>query len=104
MKPGRRELVKLRLFNRRGVLGFFAATGAAAALDARIGVARSEAIITRPIPSTGEKLAVVGLGTWITFNVGYDEAARAYPATWCHWTKLSSWRAPMRWPTSYATV
>jgi len=31
----------------------------------------------RPVPSTGERLPVVGLGSWITFNVGYDEAARA---------------------------
>jgi diketogulonate reductase-like aldo/keto reductase len=69
--------VSLRPYDRRGVLGLLAATGAAAALDARISVAQSEVIITRPIPSTGEKLPVVGLGTWITFNVGYDEAARA---------------------------
>ena len=31
---------------------------------------------TRPIPSTGEQLPVVGLGSWITFNVGTDRAAR----------------------------
>jgi diketogulonate reductase-like aldo/keto reductase len=31
---------------------------------------------TRPIPSTGEPLPVVGLGSWITFNVGNDRAAR----------------------------
>lgn len=31
---------------------------------------------TRPIPSTGEKMPVVGLGSWITFNVGNDRAAR----------------------------
>ncbi len=31
---------------------------------------------TRPIPATGERLPVVGLGTWITFNVGDDPAAR----------------------------
>jgi diketogulonate reductase-like aldo/keto reductase len=34
------------------------------------------AILTRPIPSTGEVLPVVGLGSWITFNVGDDPAAR----------------------------
>ncbi len=27
---------------------------------------------TRPIPSTGEPLPMVGLGSWITFNVGND--------------------------------
>jgi len=34
------------------------------------------ALATRPIPSTGELLPLVGLGTWITFNVGNDRAAR----------------------------
>jgi diketogulonate reductase-like aldo/keto reductase len=33
--------------------------------------------LTRPIPSSGELLPVVGLGSWITFNVGNDPAARA---------------------------
>jgi len=32
--------------------------------------------LTRRIPSSGEALPVVGLGSWITFNVGGDEAAR----------------------------
>jgi len=76
MKRGRSELVRLRP-SRRGVLGLLAATSAAVALDARIGVARSDALTTRGIPSTGESLPVVGLGSWITFNVGYDKAARA---------------------------
>ena len=31
----------------------------------------------RRIPSSGEMLPVMGLGSWITFNVGTDEAARA---------------------------
>ncbi len=33
--------------------------------------------VTRTIPSSGEALPCVGLGTWITFNVGNDPAARA---------------------------
>lgn len=32
---------------------------------------------TRPIPSSGEAIPRVGLGTWITFNVGNDPPARA---------------------------
>jgi len=32
--------------------------------------------MTRRIPSSGEALPVVGLGSWITFNVGNDTAAR----------------------------
>jgi len=31
---------------------------------------------TRAIPSSGEALPLVGLGSWITFNVGDDRAAR----------------------------
>ena len=31
---------------------------------------RAPALVTKPIPSSGETLPVVGLGTWITFNVG----------------------------------
>ncbi|MDP3886166.1 aldo/keto reductase [Hydrogenophaga sp.] len=32
--------------------------------------------LVRPIPSSGEALPVVGLGSWITFNVGNDPVAR----------------------------
>ncbi len=32
---------------------------------------------TRPIPSSGERLPVIGLGTWQTFDVGADPAVRA---------------------------
>src|SRR6516164_789666 len=33
-------------------------------------------MMTRPIPSTGEAMPVIGLGTWRAFDVGTDEAAR----------------------------
>jgi diketogulonate reductase-like aldo/keto reductase len=33
-------------------------------------------ILTRRIPSTGEALPLIGLGSWITFNVGNDTVAR----------------------------
>ena len=33
-------------------------------------------MLNRPIPSTGEMLPVIGLGTWQTFDVGTDRAAR----------------------------
>lgn len=36
-----------------------------------------EAMRTRKIPSTGEALPVIGLGTWQTFDVGPSAAARA---------------------------
>ena len=34
-------------------------------------------MLTRPIPSTGEAMPVIGLGTWPVFNVGADETARS---------------------------
>ena len=34
------------------------------------------AILTRPIPSSGERLPVIGIGTWQTFDVGRDASAR----------------------------
>jgi diketogulonate reductase-like aldo/keto reductase len=34
------------------------------------------AILVRPVPSSGEKLPLVGLGSWVTFNVGDDVSAR----------------------------
>lgn len=37
-------------------------------------------LLTKPIPSSGEQIPVVGLGSWITFNVGNDTAARAQSA------------------------
>jgi diketogulonate reductase-like aldo/keto reductase len=33
-------------------------------------------MLTRPIPSTGEALPVIGLGTWRAFDVGADAAVR----------------------------
>jgi diketogulonate reductase-like aldo/keto reductase len=38
--------------------------------------AGSTDVITRGIPGSGEALPVVGLGSWITFNVGSDPRAR----------------------------
>jgi diketogulonate reductase-like aldo/keto reductase len=64
-----------RTFNRRTMIGAIAASAAAAALRPLSALARSIPI-TRPIPSTGERLPVVGLGTWITFNVGDDAELR----------------------------
>lgn len=37
----------------------------------------ADGIITKPIPKTGERLPVIGLGTWQTFDVSTAESARA---------------------------
>jgi len=36
----------------------------------------AEPMITRPIPSSGEAMPVIGLGTWQVFDVGADDRAR----------------------------
>jgi diketogulonate reductase-like aldo/keto reductase len=64
-----------RLVRRQALL----TAGAAAAALALPRLASSQqpaTVLVRPIPSTGEAMPVVGLGTWITFNVGNDPVAR----------------------------
>lgn len=62
--------------SRRKVLFGAAAFGAAVAIGpAPAGAAPS--VNTKPIPSTGEQLPVIGMGSWITFDVGDDKVARA---------------------------
>jgi diketogulonate reductase-like aldo/keto reductase len=59
------------------LLGSLGAAGAVATLlHPSVGAARQEALLSRPVPSSGEALPVVGLGSWITFNVGDDPVAR----------------------------
>lgn len=65
-----------RLFSRREVLALGAGFGAAA-----LGIVPARAattpVLTRPIPRTGERLPVVGLGTSIVFDIGNDAPKRA---------------------------
>ncbi len=51
--------------------------GLAAALGPRTGTASPSGQITRLIPSTGEPIPVIGMGSWITFNVAGDRVALA---------------------------
>src|SRR5207302_3231781 len=37
----------------------------------------ADMMITRPIPSSGEAMPVIGLGTWQVFDTGEDQPARA---------------------------
>jgi aryl-alcohol dehydrogenase-like predicted oxidoreductase len=71
---------KPRFVSRREVLSLAAGLGAAAALGiapARSQTAAAKPLLTRPIPRSGEALAVVGLGTAIVFDIGNDAATRA---------------------------
>ena len=62
---------------RRGAIRRLALGGVVALLDSRVAFGQpGRALLTRRIPSSGEELPVVGLGSWITFNVGDDTAAR----------------------------
>jgi len=64
------------MWNRRQTLRALAAAGLSAALPSSFAQVQPHALLTRPIPSTGEALPAVGLGSWITFNVGDDPVAR----------------------------
>jgi len=62
--------------SRRRLLGYLPVASAAAMMWPLTGAAQPGPVATRPIPSTGEALPLVGLGTRITFNVGRDTEAR----------------------------
>jgi diketogulonate reductase-like aldo/keto reductase len=64
------------MWNRRRTLRTLAAAVVCAAARPTPAPAQPRPMLTRPIPSTGELLPAVGLGTWITFNVGDDPVAR----------------------------
>src|SRR5712691_4889438 len=63
-------------FSRRQLLRSMAATGAAAILAPAPARGQQRQVVTKPIPTTGEAIPLVGLGSWITFNVGNDPVAR----------------------------
>jgi diketogulonate reductase-like aldo/keto reductase len=73
--------------NRRNVLNAITAIGAASLVGSPLrsshAQSRSEAVIkmpqilTRKIPSSGELMPVIGIGTWQTFDVAADPQARA---------------------------
>jgi diketogulonate reductase-like aldo/keto reductase len=66
------QMENLKAVDRRRVLRTIA-SGAAMLVPTR---APAQSVLTRKIPSSGEALPLVGLGSWITFNVGNDPPAR----------------------------
>lgn len=68
----------MKRISRRGALKLIG-VGTAAAMGALIGDAAgpAEAPRTAKIPSSGEALPVIGLGTWQTFDVGASDTERA---------------------------
>jgi diketogulonate reductase-like aldo/keto reductase len=66
---------------RRDVLGTIAGAAGAALLKsgglmAAGAETRTETMIARPIPSSGEAMPVIGLGTWQVFDIGPGDPAR----------------------------
>jgi len=73
----------LEPFSRREALRLLVAAGMASAFRPLRGLtppgpanSHSGPLLTRRIPSSGEEVPLVGLGSWITFNVGEDRPAR----------------------------
>lgn len=62
--------------DRRAFLASVGALSLGLGTRPRPGKAASSKMLTRTIPASGEALPAVGMGTWITFNVGDDLALR----------------------------
>jgi hypothetical protein len=66
--------------DRRHALRLLAAAAGAMQLPVRSQAVKTDGVrsmLTRKIPSSGELLPAIGLGTWQSFDVGTDAAARA---------------------------
>ena len=66
----------MKNLTRRAFVGSMTSFGATTALPAFGQGPAAGAILKKAIPSTGEQIPAIGLGTWITFNVGNDERLR----------------------------
>ena len=62
--------------NRRRFI-HLAAAGLGIAAIPSLRAAPVGALLRKPIPSTGEMIPAIGMGTWVTFNIGDDAVARA---------------------------
>ena len=61
---------------RRTLMASLTALGAMASFVRPFDSAAASASLTKAIPKTGERIPVVGMGSWLTFSVGGDAAAR----------------------------
>ena len=61
---------------RRALLKGVIAAASMPALSGLVAATRPD-VVTRPIPSTGERLPVIGMGSWKTFDVADDKAEKA---------------------------
>ncbi len=64
------------LLDRRALIRSLAGAAAAVLLRPWPAGAETSPLLTRPIPSSGEELPLIGLGSWGVFNVGEDRVAR----------------------------
>jgi diketogulonate reductase-like aldo/keto reductase len=63
--------------SRRGFLKSLAALAAGFTVVPPAARAAGPAAIAKPIPASGERLPVIGMGSWLTFDVGDDAEGRA---------------------------
>jgi diketogulonate reductase-like aldo/keto reductase len=70
-------LKKPRALTRRDFLKLVAGAPAVAGMWPETGWEQPREMFEKPVPSTGERLPVIGMGSWMTFDVGDDTAARA---------------------------
>ena len=61
---------------RRVFLASLAALGSIVPFARLFGAVAAAPPLTKAIPKTGERLPVIGMGSWLTFSVGDDQPAR----------------------------
>lgn len=67
----------MTVFSRRALIKMVGYTAGASLLSPLLSFRDPSAMMQRAIPSTGEKLPVVGLGSWLQFDVGSAASERA---------------------------
>ncbi len=66
----------MRHLTRRAFLASMASMGAVLSFACPFKSAAAATPLTRAIPKTGEKVPVIGMGSWLTFSVGDNKSAR----------------------------